>query len=36
MAAANVVPHMLAPQALAETETLPAKNMQCSTVEGGG
>ena len=35
MAAANVIPHMLAPQASTQTETLPAKNAQCSTVEGG-
>ena len=35
MAAANVIPHMLAPQASILTETLPAKNAQCSTVEGG-
>ena len=32
MAAPNV---MLAPQASTQTETLPAKNAQCSTVEGG-
>ena len=31
MAAANVIPHMLAPQASISTETLPAKNAQCST-----
>ena len=35
MAAAHVIPHMLAPQASTQTETLPAKNAQCSTVEGG-
>ena len=34
MAAANVIPHMLAPQASTQTETLPAKNAQCSTIEG--
>ena len=34
MTAANVIPHMLAPQASAQTETLPAKNTQCSTIEG--
>ena len=35
MAAANVIPHMLAPQTSTQTETLPAKNAQCSTIEGG-
>ena len=35
MAAANVIPHMLAPQATAQTETLPAKNAQHSIIEGG-
>ena len=35
MAAANVIPHMLAPQATAKTETLPTKNVQRSTIEGG-
>ena len=32
IAAANVIPQMLAPQ----TETLPAKNAQCDTIDGGG
>ena len=35
MATANVIPHMLALQAPAQTESLPAKNAQCSTVKGG-
>ena len=35
MVAAYVIPHMLAPQASMQTETLPAKNAQCSTNEGG-
>ena len=35
MAAANVIPHMLAPQTSTQTETLPAKNAQCSTIKGG-
>ena len=35
MAAANVIPHMLAPQTTTQTETLPAKNAQYSTIEGG-
>ena len=35
MAAAIVIPHMLAPQVSMQTETLPAKNAQCSTVKGG-
>ena len=35
MVAANVIPHMLAPQAPLQIKTLPAKCTQCSNIEGG-
>ena len=35
MAAANVIPYMLAPQASPQTETLLAKSIQWSTINGG-
>ena len=35
MAAANVIPNMLAPQASPQTETLLATSVQQSTVSGG-
>ena len=36
IAASNVIPQMLAPQTSTQTETLPAKNAQCDTIEGDG